>query len=142
LRHATVDFAHAVFEYPLSISAESGLFTLPTGQPVDETVLAGDPSPSVRLASLRGVDAAQLVLSDVDLSRCLLTGTVHLDQLRLEGACSFADVPSRTHWRRWHPVRFTERRTLAEEHHWRARQPSAVPCRRRVNRDPLTADQN
>ncbi|WP_415940316.1 hypothetical protein [Streptomyces sp. 039-1] len=77
------------------------------------------------MASLRGVDAAHLVLADVDLSECLFTGTVHLDQLGLEGACSFAKVPSRTRWRRWHPLRFTERRTLAEEHHWRANRPTA-----------------
>ncbi|GAA1884515.1 hypothetical protein GCM10009837_02540 [Streptomyces durmitorensis] len=126
LRHATVDFTDAVFEYPLSISAESDPFTRTSGEPIDETALAGDQPPSVRLASLRGVDAAHLVLADIDLSRCLLTGTVHLDQLRLEGACSFATVPRRTHWRRGHPVRFTERRTLAEEHHWRASQASAV----------------
>jgi hypothetical protein len=31
------------------------------------------------------------------------------------------------YWRRWPPVRFTERRVLAEEHHWRASQPGAVP---------------
>ncbi|MGC9437462.1 hypothetical protein [Streptomyces sp. WG5] len=72
------------------------------------------------------MDAAHLVLADVDLSECLFTGTVHLDQLRLEGTCSFDTVPSRTHWRRRRPMRFTQRRTLAEEHHWRARRPGAV----------------
>ncbi|MGW2938596.1 hypothetical protein ACWDA7_44095 [Streptomyces sp. NPDC001156] len=72
------------------------------------------------------MDAAHLVLADVDLSRCLFTGTVHLDQIRLEGTCSFDEVPPRTHWRHWRPVRFTQRRTLAEEHHWRANQPTAV----------------
>ncbi|RSO09963.1 hypothetical protein DMH26_00170 [Streptomyces sp. WAC 05379] len=30
------------------------------------------------------------------------------------------------HRLRWWPVRFTERRVLAEEHHWRAWQPGAV----------------
>ncbi|MFE7840144.1 hypothetical protein ACFU53_30030 [Streptomyces sp. NPDC057474] len=72
------------------------------------------------------MDAAHLVLSDVDLSGCLFAGTVHLDQLRLESACTFDTAPPAVHWRRWPPVRFTERRTLAEEHHWRARQPGAV----------------
>jgi hypothetical protein len=51
---------------------------------------------------------------------------VHLDQLRLEGACTFDTAPPAVHWRRWPPVRFTGRRVLAEEHHWRARQPGAV----------------
>ncbi|MFE2277765.1 pentapeptide repeat-containing protein [Streptomyces sp. NPDC059454] len=126
LRYATVDFAHAVFEYPLTIAAEADPFVLPDGQPVAEQALAHAPDTAVRIASLRGVDAAHLVLADVDLSECLFTGTVHLDQLRLEGACSFDTVLSRTHWRRRRPVRFTQRRTLAEEHHWRARRPRAV----------------
>ncbi|WPB88142.1 pentapeptide repeat-containing protein [Streptomyces malaysiensis] len=126
LRYATVDFAHAVFEYPLTIAAEAAPFALPNGRPMAEHALADAPNPAVQMASLRGVDAAHLVLVDIDLSRCLFTGTVHLDQIRLEGACSFDEVPPRTHWRRWRPVRFTERRTLAEEHHWRARQPTAV----------------
>ncbi|MGW1189254.1 pentapeptide repeat-containing protein [Streptomyces sp. NPDC002559] len=127
LRYATVDFAHAVFEYPLTIAAEASPLMLADGQPMAEQGLDGAPDARVRMASLRGVDAAHLVLADVDLSRCLFTGTVHLDQLRLEGACTFAKVPSRTAWRRWRPVRFTKRRTLAEEHHWRASQPAAIP---------------
>ncbi|MGW3820487.1 pentapeptide repeat-containing protein [Streptomyces sp. NPDC005046] len=126
LRYATVDFAHAVFEHPLTIAAEPDLFALPDGQPMAEQALADAPDATVRMASLRGVDAAHLVLADLDLSGCLFAGTVHLDQVRLEGTCSFATVPPGTHWRRWPPVRFTRRRTLAEEHHWRARQPAAV----------------
>ncbi|MFJ9538779.1 pentapeptide repeat-containing protein [Streptomyces sp. NPDC101225] len=126
LRYATVDFAHAVFEYPLTIAAEPDPFVLADGQQLAETSLASAFDPVVKLASLRGVDAAHLVLADIDLSRCLFVGTVHLDQLRLEGACTFATVPPAVHWRRWPPVRFTERRTLAEEHHWRASQRGAV----------------
>ncbi|MFC8669585.1 pentapeptide repeat-containing protein [Streptomyces sp. NPDC057199] len=124
LRYATVDFSHAVFEYPLTIAAEAAPFVLFDGLPMAEHALADAPDATVRLASLRGVDAAHLVLADVDLSGCLFTGTVHLDQLRLEGTCSFDKVPLNT--LRWHPIRFTQRRTLAEEHHWRASQPTAV----------------
>ncbi|MEV5526334.1 pentapeptide repeat-containing protein [Streptomyces prunicolor] len=127
LRYATVDFSHAVFEYPLTIAAERDPFVLPDGQLMAEAPLADMPDATVRMASLRGVDAAHLVLADVDLSSCLLTGTVHLDQIRLEGTCSFDSVPPGTHWRGGRPVRFTQRRTLAEEHHWRARQPTAAP---------------
>ncbi|MFD3922844.1 pentapeptide repeat-containing protein [Streptomyces sp. NPDC058595] len=127
LRYATVDFSHAVFEYPLTIAAEADPFVRPGGQPVAEEALTGAPGSTVRMASLRGVDAAHLVLADVDLSGCLFTGTVHLDQIRLEGACVFGTVPPAMHWRGWRPVRFTQRRTLAEEHHWRASQPAAVP---------------
>ncbi|MFD3375094.1 MULTISPECIES: pentapeptide repeat-containing protein [unclassified Streptomyces] len=127
LRYATVDFAHTVFEYPLTIATEAAPFVLADGQPVAEEALAGTPDATVRIASLRGVDAAHLVLADVDLSGCLFTGTVHLDQVRLEGTCSFDAVPPGTHWQRWHLVRYTQRRTLAEEHHWRAKRPTAVP---------------
>jgi uncharacterized protein YjbI with pentapeptide repeats len=126
LRYATVDFAHAVFEYPLTIAAEPEPFVLADGSHLAEAPFATAPGPKVRVASLRGVDAAHLVLSDVDLTVCLFVGTVHLDQLRLEGACTFDTVPPAVRWRRWPPVRFTERRALAEEHHWRARQPGAV----------------
>ncbi|MFI5998560.1 pentapeptide repeat-containing protein [Streptomyces sp. NPDC051362] len=125
LRYSTVDFAHAVFEYPLTIAAEADPFVLDNGQLLAEDLLLGEPDTMVRVVSLRGVDAAHLVLADVDLSGCLFTGTVHLDQLRLEGACTFDTAPAPT-WQGWRPVRFTQRRILAEEHHWRARQPEAV----------------
>ncbi|MFJ1606414.1 pentapeptide repeat-containing protein [Streptomyces sp. NPDC088253] len=126
LRYATVDFAHSVFEHPLMITAEPDPFRLSDGSSVDEQVLSRAPDATVWVASLRGVDAAHLVLADVNLSRCLFTGTVHLDQLRLEGACSLEVVPPRPHWRNGRPVRFTQRRTLAEEHHWRAGRPGAI----------------
>ncbi|MFD8440370.1 pentapeptide repeat-containing protein [Streptomyces microflavus] len=118
LRYATVDFSHAVFEYPLTIAAEAGPFLLTDGQVLVEPTLAAEPDVAVRIASLRGVDAAHLVLADVDLSRCLLVGTVHLDQLRLEGACVFDTVPAPAGTGRG--PRFAVRRTLAEEQHWRA----------------------
>ncbi|MFZ4161517.1 pentapeptide repeat-containing protein [Streptomyces griseoincarnatus] len=127
LRYTSVDLAHAVFEYPLTIAAEADPFVLFTGEPLEERALAHAPDAAVRMASLRGVDAAHLVLADVDLSGCLFTGTVHLDQVRLEGDCSFDTAPSGTHWRRGRPVWFTPRRTLAEEHHWRAHQPDSIP---------------
>lgn len=127
LRYTTVDFSHAVFEYPLTIAAEAAPFVLSDGRPVTEQALTGAPDAAVRMASMRGVDAAHLVLADVDLSGYLFTGTVHLDQIRLEGACTFDTVPPAMHWRGWRPIRFTQRRTLAEEHHWRASQPGAVP---------------
>ncbi|WP_330346599.1 pentapeptide repeat-containing protein (plasmid) [Streptomyces europaeiscabiei] len=127
LRYATVDFAHAVFEYPLTIAAELDPFVLRNGGlPLAEDLFPSAYDPGVRVASLCGVDAAHLVLADLDLWECLFTGTVHLDQLRLEGACTFNTAPTAVHWRRWPPVRFTERRVLAEEHHWRAGQPGAA----------------
>ncbi|QIQ05572.1 pentapeptide repeat-containing protein [Streptomyces liangshanensis] len=127
LRHTAVDFAHAVFEYPLTLAAELDPFVLPDGQQVREDATFGTSDAAVRVTSLRGVDAAHLVLADVGLAECLFTGTVHLDQIRLEGACAFGTVPSRTRGRGGLPIRFTRRRTLAEEHHWRAGRPSAAP---------------
>ncbi|MGW5295860.1 hypothetical protein [Streptomyces bacillaris] len=121
-----------MFEYPLTLAAEHDPFVLADGSVLAEDVFAGAPGPEVRVASLRGVDAAHLVLSGVDLSPCLFTGTVHLDQLRLEGACTFDTAPAPAPvsgwrgWRHWPPVRFTQRRVLAEEHHWRAGRPGAV----------------
>ncbi|MGW7055596.1 pentapeptide repeat-containing protein [Streptomyces sp. NPDC054888] len=126
LRYATVDFAHAVFEYPLTIAAEPDPFVLTDGRQLAEDPVPSASDPGARVASLRGVDAAHLVLADLDLSGCLFAGTVHLDQLRLEGACTFDTAPPAVHWWRWPPVRFTERRVLAEEHHWRAGRPGAV----------------
>ncbi|MEU9338666.1 pentapeptide repeat-containing protein [Streptomyces sp. NPDC048290] len=126
LRYATVDLAGAVFEYPLTIASEPTPFVGSDGRPADEEALAAAPRSDVRLASLRGVDAAHLVLADVDLSGCLFTGAVHLDQLRLEGTCTFAAAPHDLYWRHWSPAWFAPRGTLAEEHHWRAGQPAAV----------------
>ncbi|MFJ4828952.1 pentapeptide repeat-containing protein [Streptomyces sp. NPDC088747] len=130
LRHTDVDFAHADFEYPLSIAAEQAPFPNSRGTRgavIPEDRFTDTAGSGVRITSLRGVDAAHLVLADIDLTRCLFTRTVHLDQIRLEGNCTFAGVPARTQWRRLLPRRFTQRRTLAEEHHWRSRQPTAVP---------------
>ncbi|MFC9483628.1 pentapeptide repeat-containing protein [Streptomyces griseus] len=120
LRHATVDLSDAVLEYPVSITAQAKSFTQ-DGQEIPELGLM---EPRVRAASLRGVDAAHLVLTDVDLTDCLFAGTVHLDQLRLDGLYAFATTPTGLRWRGLVPVRWTPRRTLAEEHHWRATCPT------------------
>ncbi|MGW6404220.1 pentapeptide repeat-containing protein [Streptomyces sp. NPDC055134] len=112
LRFATVDMSDAVVEFPLSIAAQPNPFVEPLrGGVLSETQLAGA-KPEVRIKSLSGTDAAHVVLHSVDLSGCRFSGSVHLDQLRLEGECPLA--PASAGWRS------TERRTLAEEHHWRA----------------------
>ncbi|MGV9856862.1 pentapeptide repeat-containing protein [Streptomyces sp. NPDC003442] len=121
LQYATVNLIDAVFEYPLVVTAQVTPFTERTGDRVAEGSLRSL-DPGVRLESLRGADAAPLVLHNVDLTSCFLYGTVHLDQLKLEGECPLAPAPSGLHWRGPLPVRWTPRRTLAEEQHWRAAQ--------------------
>ncbi|WP_353652310.1 pentapeptide repeat-containing protein [Streptomyces sp. CB03911] len=120
LRYTTVDLNNAVLSSPVAVTALPAPFSNAAGTALDEGMLRGH-DPGVRVASLRGVDAAYLVLAGTDLSACLFVGTFHLDQLRLEGRCTFARAPSGIHWRRkiW-PYRWANRRTVAEEHHWRA----------------------
>ncbi|MBT2482996.1 pentapeptide repeat-containing protein [Streptomyces sp. ISL-94] len=121
LRYATVDVSDAVLSSPVKVAAHSLLFTA-AGEAVDESMLAKS-NAGVRVTSLRGVDAAHLVLTDIDLSDCLFSGAVHLDQLSLEGLCTFARTPTgiRRRPKMW-PYCWTARRTLAEEHHWRAKE--------------------
>jgi hypothetical protein len=47
------------------------------------------------------------VLTDVDLARCRFAGIQRLDQIKLDGRCTFATDPA------------GRRQVLAEEHHWR-----------------------
>ncbi|MEU1625824.1 pentapeptide repeat-containing protein [Streptomyces sp. NPDC020096] len=117
LRHAVVNLSDAVLEHPVSIAAHSRPFTANGKEMAEPGSLTG---PGVRVVSLRGVDAAHLVLTDLDLTNCRFAGTIHLDQLRLEGLYTLAVTPSGLRRCGVWPVRWTPRRTLAEEHHWRA----------------------
>jgi len=122
-RYAAVDVTDAFFGEPVAIIAYSAPFRTPSREKywlpttLDEEPLAGRAS-GVRVTSIRGVDAANLVLGNVDLSECAFSGAFHLDQLRLEGDISFARPPSGRR-RKWLPVWWSRRRTLAEEHYWR-----------------------
>ncbi|MFI0265866.1 pentapeptide repeat-containing protein [Streptomyces luteogriseus] len=118
LRYATVDLTDANFEYPMSVAARPSPLQF-HALSANEDGFAGQ-NPRVRVASVSGVDAAHLVLTDIDLSECQFTGAVHLDQLRLEGRCSFNPTPPGVIWRGLLPTRCSPRRTLVEEHHWRA----------------------
>ncbi|MGK5640766.1 pentapeptide repeat-containing protein [Streptomyces sp. URMC 126] len=118
LRYATVDLVDVIAERSLSVTAHPRPF-LPGaagGRPPFEEVVTGS-GPGVRVRSLSGSDAGNLALNDLDLSDCLFGGALHLDRLGLEGCCVFARAPGRRMplFRRWTP-----RRVLAEEHHWRA----------------------
>ncbi|MFD5634816.1 pentapeptide repeat-containing protein [Streptomyces sp. NPDC127077] len=116
VRYATVDLSHAVLSAPVAVIAYPTPFN-PRGLPVGEDGLTGDGR--VHIASVQGVDASHLVLTDTDLTDCLFSEAFHLDQIRLEGRTAFAPAPTGWHRRGILPIRFTPRRTLAEEHHWR-----------------------
>lgn len=119
LRYAAVDLSHAVLSAPVAVISHPTFFVNFLRRVVDESLLAGRPD-GVRVTSVQGVDAAHLVLTDTDLSDCLFSGAFHLDQLRLEGRTTLASVPTGWHHRGIWPVHWSRRRTLAEEHHWRA----------------------
>jgi uncharacterized protein YjbI with pentapeptide repeats len=131
LRYAELDLTDAVVTQPLAVLAHPTPFSthVSTGgtTAVSEAGLSGPAT--VRVASLRGVDAMHLVLTDTDLSGCRFTGAFHLDQVRLEGRVVFAAPPAGTRWENGLPWRWTRRWVLAEEHHWRALgQPPADPA--------------
>ncbi|MET7386874.1 pentapeptide repeat-containing protein [Streptomyces sp. NPDC005529] len=124
LRYATVDLSDAVLGFPLTITSRSVPFPGRGGEDWSVDALPEDAfvgrAERVHIASLSGVDAAQVVLHDVDLTGCRLSGALHLDGLRQEGECSLAYPPTGMRPRRLLPVRWTRRRTLVEEHFWRA----------------------
>jgi hypothetical protein len=79
------------------------------------------PGWSLRLLSLEGADVAGLLLSGVDLGECRFAGAHNLDRLRVESPAAFPRTPGWRIARGWPPAwRWTSRRTLAEEHAWRA----------------------
>jgi hypothetical protein len=127
LRYAYVDLTDAVLSAPLTLSAHQSDFEIPRWPPgeraqrYDSLVgsLRARSTPEVRLTSVNGVDTAHLVLTDIDLSQCRFAGALHLDQVRLEGRCTFASTPAGLRWHCQLPVRWSPRRTLAEECQWR-----------------------
>ncbi|MET8576685.1 pentapeptide repeat-containing protein [Streptomyces sp. NPDC005012] len=118
LRYAELDLRDAVFEYPVLVAAGLTRFTRsePATGWLPETELS-DLEPGVRLRSVGGADVAHLALHDVDLSTCRFAGAIHLDQLKVDGWCTFTTAPPG--WSRHFPWRWSRRNTLIEEHHWR-----------------------
>ncbi|MEV5778480.1 pentapeptide repeat-containing protein [Streptomyces antimycoticus] len=116
LRYAELDLSDAVMEYPMTVTTYPKLFSLPEGKSLSEGGLASL-YPGVSVTSVSGVDTAQLALHDINLSGCRFAGAVHLDQLWVDGWCTFATTPTRRYLR--FPWRWSARRTLIEEHHWR-----------------------
>ncbi|WEO99992.2 pentapeptide repeat-containing protein [Streptomyces sp. FXJ1.172] len=119
LRYAVTHLGHAVLSAPVAVTAHPAPFTSSRGNTVDESLLSGCRD-RVQVVSVQGVDAAHLVLTDTDLTDCLFSGAFHLDQISLEGRTTFAPTPTGWHRRGIRLTRWTRRRALAEEHHWRA----------------------
>lgn len=134
-----VDLSRVRFVAPMELVVRRGVLRL-EGAAAEATVSVVGPTQAVggddrgshgpggsgparaTLVSLAGVDAANVVLKDVDLSRCVFTGALNLDQIRLEGDCELRTSPRGWRWgkavipvRRW-----TGRRVLAEEAAWRS----------------------
>ncbi len=130
LRYAEVDLERAIFTTPSFATGSDQTFVSSTGPLNEEEVrkrIVGERRESrdlwiPLLTSLRGSDAANLSITDVDLSQCAFAGARLLDQLRLEGRCIY-DHPPRgmcTGWA-WPPAwRWSSRRSIAEERTWRA----------------------
>jgi uncharacterized protein YjbI with pentapeptide repeats len=123
---STVGYAEDPFQRPNPELFENGEIEVFDERPL-ERALAGR-SARPWLVSLRGVDVATVTVTDINLSSCLFQGAHNLDKLRIEGARPFATTP--TGWKLGRvggqglPVwRWTNRQTLAEEHHWRASRP-------------------
>ena len=119
LRYASVSLSGATFGAPVALQTWPAPFKSSSGV-LAEGPLATGSAADVQLLDLEGVDSAQLVLTDVDLRRCRFNGAFHLDQIQVSLGCRFADTP--TSWRRRGlvPLRWSRRKTIAEEHHWRA----------------------
>jgi hypothetical protein len=98
-------------------SRKSGQFR---NQDVSLIVDGGDWRP--RLLSLEEVDAQNLTLQDVDVSRCEFVGAMNLDQLRLDGVCVF-DTPPKGIFAGGMPPwiwSWTKRFIIHEERLWRS----------------------
>lgn len=134
LRYATVDLERATFTVPSSVTGADQPFELPNSIQLDESKIAGHIAGKADathdswvpgVLSMRGVDAFNLSVIDVDLSQCQFAGARLLDQLRLEGRCIFGRPPQGPcmGWA-WPPVwRWSSRQCLAEESTWRASTP-------------------
>jgi hypothetical protein len=92
-------------------------------QQLQQTIHSAQP----QLLSLRYTDATNLAFFNVDLRECRFAEAHNLDKLRIEGERIFPTTPVGWQWKPittgspWPPTwRWTRRRTIAEEHIWRA----------------------
>ncbi|GGN80989.1 hypothetical protein GCM10011579_067110 [Streptomyces albiflavescens] len=122
LRYAAVSLRDAVFAEPVTLAYEAMPFMAGPRQ-LEQEMPREEGSVDVHLLRLSGVNAAHLVLTDVDLSRCEFSGAYNLDQIGLAGRCGYGAPPPglRRHGNTWFPVRWwSRRRVVVEEQYWRA----------------------
>lgn len=115
LRYAELHLTDAVFEYPVLVTGS----LVPSGREAPLPASLIGQTPGVSLATVAGADVAHLALHNIDMSGCEFAGAVHLDQMKVDGWCTFATTPSG--WDRRFPWRWSKRNTLPEEHYWRVR---------------------
>ncbi|MFF1322867.1 pentapeptide repeat-containing protein [Streptomyces chartreusis] len=123
IRYADLDLSDAFFEYPLSITGRAEPLADSRGNTVNESILV-DRKPQPRLLSLSGVDATHLLITNINLSACRFFGAFNLDQIQLEGD-GFATSPAGLQRSGFRLAWWTTRRTIAEEHYWRATRKSS-----------------
>jgi uncharacterized protein YjbI with pentapeptide repeats len=109
VRAAEIDLSGAACSGPVTVHT---LYD-PINELAGEQVGNADPKadadlPRASVVSLRGADLDQLVLTDVDLRRCLFAGMRGIEKIRLDGRCTFARASRGS------------RQVLAEESRWRA----------------------
>ena len=119
VRRAEVVLDDADFAEQSSVAELLPATSGPEGSP--RRLRPGDPPDGFapRLVALRRANVARLTVAGVDVQACRFAEAAGLDGLRIERA-PFAQVPAGWHttpagWR----GRYTRRRTVAEEHHWR-----------------------
>lgn len=123
-RYARISISRINAAGIVTVSSEGDVFErdgMISREPLlDESVLAElDENPMASMWNLHGADASKLVLVNVDLSQCEFSDVHHLDRVRIEGRCVFAEMPRwdrNRHFPLWH---YTRRQMLAEELVWR-----------------------
>ncbi|MFI8998668.1 pentapeptide repeat-containing protein [Streptomyces sp. NPDC053542] len=134
-RWATVDLTNAVLMFPSSVATD-----LSTPRHPAEEALSAAHEIDVSIASIRGVDASMLLLSDVDLTRCRFSGAHHLDQLRFEGKWRLSAAPKGVRWSRGIPRWCTKRQIIEEERQWRTLPRRRHPARHAWGDPPESPD--
>jgi hypothetical protein len=122
IRRAKTDLSGATFASAMTVATNLKPFLSVDGDAIDDSIDSG--SVQAKITSLQGTDVSKLLLVDIDLQECRFTGSMHLDQIRLEGECQFSSSPRGIHYAGWRITRWSQRRVLAEEAEWRSSRPS------------------